>query len=145
MSRLLALVLTTAALVLAACANDAPASAELTGVLANPFTRVTPPVSPMPSSEPMMLFDFEGAGATQWSIENDGVMGGRSQGFVEIDRGTLVFTGEVVTEGRGGSRRSAPYGRQTFRATTGSSSASAVVGARSNWMSTTGRGARVVR
>ncbi|NBB87007.1 MAG: CIA30 family protein, partial [Bacteroidetes bacterium] len=46
-------------------------------------------------------FDFEGSNAPQWSIENDGVMGGRSEGFVEIADGTLVFTGDVVTEGGG--------------------------------------------
>jgi len=55
----------------------------------------------MPSADPMTLFDFEGADTTPWSVENDGVMGGRSQGFVEVADGTLVFTGEVVTEGGG--------------------------------------------
>jgi hypothetical protein len=48
-----------------------------------------------------MLFTFEGPDAASWSVENDGVMGGRSQGFVEVTDGTLVFTGEVVTEGGG--------------------------------------------
>ena len=48
----------------------------------------------------MTLFNFDGADTAQWSVENDGVMGGRSQGFVEVANGTLVFTGEVVTEGR---------------------------------------------
>ena len=51
--------------------------------------------------EPLLLFDFEGADAASWNVENDGVMGGRSQGFVEVDEGMLVFTGEVVTEGGG--------------------------------------------
>ncbi|WP_245850220.1 CIA30 family protein [Longimonas halophila] len=49
----------------------------------------------------MMLFNFEHVNAAAWSVENDGVMGGRSQGVVEVDGGTLVFTGEVVTEGGG--------------------------------------------
>jgi hypothetical protein len=49
----------------------------------------------------MTLFTFDDANTTQWSVENDGVMGGRSQGFVEIADGTLVFTGEVVTDGGG--------------------------------------------
>ena len=49
----------------------------------------------------MTLFDFEGPDTTPWRIENDGVMGGRSQGFVEVASGTLEFTGEVVTEGGG--------------------------------------------
>ena len=49
----------------------------------------------------MMLFDFDGEDAARWEIENDGVMGGRSRGFVEVSDGALVFTGEVVTEGGG--------------------------------------------
>jgi hypothetical protein len=49
----------------------------------------------------MTLFTFDGPDAAQWSVENDGVMGGRSQGFVEVANGTLVFTGEVVTAGGG--------------------------------------------
>jgi hypothetical protein len=49
----------------------------------------------------MMLFDFEAPDTVQWTVENDGVMGGRSEGFVDIANGTLVFTGEVVTEGGG--------------------------------------------
>ncbi len=54
--------------------------------------------APAPDST-MTLFDFDtNAG---WAVENDGVMGGRSQGFVEVDGGTLVFTGEVVTQGGG--------------------------------------------
>jgi hypothetical protein len=48
-----------------------------------------------------MLFDFDGRDQTRWIVESDRVMGGRSTGSVEIDDGTLVFTGEVVTEGGG--------------------------------------------
>ncbi|MFO8099393.1 MAG: CIA30 family protein [Salinibacter sp.] len=55
----------------------------------------------MTRSEPMMLFNFENTGEAQWRVENDGVMGGRSKGFVEVAESTLVFTGEVVTEGGG--------------------------------------------
>ncbi len=58
-------------------------------------------VAPLSSPPSMVLFDFEGSDIPRWSIENDGVMGGRSQGFVEVADGTLVFTGEVVTEGGG--------------------------------------------
>ena len=59
--------------------------------------------APMAPSSPttMTLFDFEGSDAATWTVENDGVMGGDSQGFVEVTDGTLVFTGEVVTEGGG--------------------------------------------
>jgi len=104
MSRLLALVLATAVLVLTACANNAPASTEY--AFANPPTETNAPVGPPSSSDPsssdpMTLFTFDGPNAAQWSVENDGVMGGRSQGFVEVANGTLVFTGEVVTAGGG--------------------------------------------
>ncbi|PAP78681.1 hypothetical protein BSZ37_06870 [Rubrivirga marina] len=49
----------------------------------------------------MTLFDFDTDDGATWRIENDGVMGGDSQGFAEVGDGTLVFTGEVVTEGGG--------------------------------------------
>jgi hypothetical protein len=48
-----------------------------------------------------MLFTFDGADPPPWRVESDRVMGGRSQGTVEVANGTLVFTGEVVTEGGG--------------------------------------------
>lgn len=47
------------------------------------------------------LFDFEEAGAVPWQVVNDGVMGGRSRGFVTIEGGVLSFTGELVTRGGG--------------------------------------------
>ena len=46
------------------------------------------------------LFSF-GRTADAWAVQNDGVMGGDSQGSVAIEDGLLVFTGEVVTEGGG--------------------------------------------
>ncbi|MEM1270559.1 MAG: CIA30 family protein [Bacteroidota bacterium] len=49
----------------------------------------------------MILFDFDAPNAPSWTIENDGVMGGRSKGYVEIKDGALIFTGNVVTEGGG--------------------------------------------
>lgn len=59
------------------------------------------PAPAMPADSPLMLFDFDGGDAPRWTVENDGVMGGRSQGFVEVADGSLVFTGEVVTRGGG--------------------------------------------
>jgi len=112
MPRLLTLAVATAALGLtmhAALAADtpiAPGLAEATSVSAPPPTDANGPASP-PSSgpiscpAPLMLFTFDGADAAPWRVENDGVMGGRSEGFVEVADGTLVFTGEVVTEGGG--------------------------------------------
>ena len=63
------------------------------------------PVPPDPAPRPsptstMTLFDFDGDGPA-WRVENDGVMGGRSQGFADVDGGVLRFTGEVVTQGGG--------------------------------------------
>lgn len=101
LSRLLAFVVAAAVLSLAAHANNAPASSKATDAPAHPLPQPTDPVPPIPSSDSLMLFHFDGAGAAQWRVENDGVMGGRSQGFVEVTDGTLVFTGEVVTEGGG--------------------------------------------
>ena len=64
----------------------------------------TPPASTSTggaaSDSAMTLFSFD-TDADAWSIQNDGVMGGDSQGSVAIDGGTLTFTGDVVTEGGG--------------------------------------------
>ena len=48
----------------------------------------------------MTLFSFD-ADAAPWTVQNDGVMGGRSEGSVEVGGGTLTFTGDVVTQGGG--------------------------------------------
>ncbi|TVP80152.1 MAG: hypothetical protein EA352_00265, partial [Gemmatimonadales bacterium] len=53
-----------------------------------------------PSMSPM-LFAFEHADEAAWTVVNDGVMGGRSRGFVEVEEGTLRFSGTLVTRGGG--------------------------------------------
>jgi NADH dehydrogenase [ubiquinone] 1 alpha subcomplex assembly factor 1 len=50
---------------------------------------------------PVTLFSFDNADEPQWMVVNDGVMGGRSAGFVEVKQGTLRFTGTLVTQGGG--------------------------------------------
>ena len=50
---------------------------------------------------PMTLFAFDGASHDEWEVVNDGVMGGRSQGFVTVENGVLQFTGTIVTDGGG--------------------------------------------
>ena len=55
----------------------------------------------------MTLFDFSSA-SPRWSVVNDGVMGGRSQGYVEVASGTLSFTGTLVTQGGGFTSVRAP-------------------------------------
>jgi hypothetical protein len=47
------------------------------------------------------LFDFGSDEDVRWQVVNDGVMGGRSQGYVEIQEGALHFTGTLVTQGGG--------------------------------------------
>jgi len=102
MSRRLALAVATAALLLTGYADNAPASAEATGAPAHPPIDTNSPAGPISSPDSLTLFTFDGAdAAAPWSVENDGVMGGRSQGYVEVTEGTLVFTGEVVTQGGG--------------------------------------------
>jgi NADH dehydrogenase [ubiquinone] 1 alpha subcomplex assembly factor 1 len=51
--------------------------------------------------EPIMIFTFDEADDAQWTVVNDGVMGGRSAGFVTVEDGTLRFTGTLVTRGGG--------------------------------------------
>jgi hypothetical protein len=48
-----------------------------------------------------LLFDFDDATGSRWSIVNDGVMGGRSQGYGEIADGIMRFEGTLVTRGGG--------------------------------------------
>lgn len=58
--------------------------------------------TPSPAvATPLTLFSFGEADDTRWRVVNDGVMGGRSQGFVQGTEGALVFTGELVTDGGG--------------------------------------------
>ena len=64
-------------------------------------TTPTPSPPVMSADSSLTLFDFDDPDAPGWQIENDGVMGGRSQGFVQIEEGTMVFTGEGVTQGCG--------------------------------------------
>jgi len=50
---------------------------------------------------PITLFAFDRADEADWDVVNDGVMGGRSSGFVAVEGGTLRFTGTLVTQGGG--------------------------------------------
>ncbi len=56
-----------------------------------------PPKVPMP----VTLFEFADTGEASWDVVNDGVMGGRSAGYVTVADGTLRFTGTLVTQGGG--------------------------------------------
>ncbi len=59
----------------------------------------TPMPAPMP--KPVTLFEFADANEASWEVVNDGVMGGRSAGYVAVEAGTLRFTGTLVTQGGG--------------------------------------------
>ncbi|WP_412069708.1 CIA30 family protein [Rubrivirga sp. IMCC43871] len=54
----------------------------------------------MPADAAQTLFDFADP-EHDWFVDNDGVMGGHSQGFIGLDGGTLTFTGELVTRDGG--------------------------------------------
>jgi NADH dehydrogenase [ubiquinone] 1 alpha subcomplex assembly factor 1 len=56
---------------------------------------------PAPTAAPTTLFTFDRTDEAAWDVVNDGVMGGRSAGFVAIEQGTLRFTGTLVTQGGG--------------------------------------------
>ncbi|MEL6616125.1 MAG: CIA30 family protein, partial [Bacteroidota bacterium] len=45
--------------------------------------------------------EFDSDSEARWQVVNDGVMGGRSEGFAEIESGTMRFTGTLVTQGGG--------------------------------------------
>ena len=50
-----------------------------------------------------LQFDFNGAAsAPKWAAENDGVMGGLSEGRVVIKDGSLIFSGKLSFENNGG-------------------------------------------
>ncbi|MCU0619122.1 MAG: CIA30 family protein [Gemmatimonadaceae bacterium] len=57
---------------------------------------------------PISLFTFDRPDETDWTVVNDGVMGGRSVGRVSIEGGTLRFTGTLVTQGGGFTLTRAP-------------------------------------
>lgn len=52
-------------------------------------------------SDVWTLFDFSDPNEVGWQVVNDGVMGGRSKGHVEIEDGRLRFSGTLVTRGGG--------------------------------------------
>jgi hypothetical protein len=56
----------------------------------------TAPMNALPT-----LFEFHSTDEPAWQVVNDGVMGGRSRGYVAIEDGTLRFTGTLVTRGGG--------------------------------------------
>ena len=57
---------------------------------------------------PITLFTFDRPDDTDWTIVNDGVMGGRSVGRVAVEGGVLRFTGTLVTQGGGFTLTRAP-------------------------------------
>ena len=64
-------------------------------------TDVHAPPRPVEVVVPITLFTFNRPDEAEWVVVNDGVMGGRSSGFVAVEDGTLRFTGTLVTQGGG--------------------------------------------
>jgi NADH dehydrogenase [ubiquinone] 1 alpha subcomplex assembly factor 1 len=56
------------------------------------------------NTSPMILFDFNSqTNMQQWTIVNDGVMGGLSKGTITLGKdGHAVFSGKVLLENNGG-------------------------------------------
>lgn len=75
-----------------------------------------PKVSVQPPAN-ISLFEFDRDADVAWTVMNDGVMGGRSAGFVAVADGSLRFTGTLVTQGGGftsvRARRDADLGGMT--------------------------------
>ncbi|MBO6575172.1 MAG: CIA30 family protein [Rhodothermales bacterium] len=65
------------------------------------FSLTTGAQSPSPEMPATNLFDFESESEARWQVVNDGVMGGRSRGYVAVEDGALRFTGVLVTRGGG--------------------------------------------
>ena len=66
----------------------------------------TETVSPAPTTgtqptPPMTVTDFSDTETSDWYIQNDGVMGGKSKGTHAVEDGRLVFSGYTVTRGGG--------------------------------------------
>lgn len=97
MSRLLPLAIAATAVLFLSVGAEPPAPKQAKAPSAGEGVRV----SLHETLADKMLFDFERADAARWRVESDRVMGGRSTGKAEVAEGTLVFTGEVVTEGGG--------------------------------------------
>lgn len=57
-------------------------------------------IPPSPAM-PVTLFTFDRPDEPDWQVVNDGVMGGRSSGFVAVSDGRLRFSGTLVTQGGG--------------------------------------------
>ncbi len=57
--------------------------------------------SSLPYPDNYVLYTFDTTDDARWGIVNDGVMGGRSRGYGEIDEGKVRFFGELVTRGGG--------------------------------------------
>lgn len=63
---------------------------------------VQPPATPEPESDCLRLTDFEiDAENLTWFIVNDNVMGGRSSGGPSFAETTVIFEGEINTDGGG--------------------------------------------
>ena len=69
----------------------------------DPQTRRSAGAAASDQATPMTVSDFSAADAdlSAWHIQNDGVMGGRSEGHMRLADGALAFDGTLVTEGGG--------------------------------------------
>ncbi len=72
------------------------------------LTAAAPAQRPPSPAMPTTLFTFDRADEPEWQVVNDGVMGGRSAGYVAVADGLLRFSGTLVTQGGGFTSVRAP-------------------------------------
>lgn len=65
------------------------------------FAKLAFPMDQVNEQATRSIFEFDRDTDLNWSVVNDGVMGGRSAGYIAIEAGTLRFTGTLVTQGGG--------------------------------------------
>jgi hypothetical protein len=70
-----------------------------TEVSDEPIVEAVAPVVAAPAC--VVLDDFTGTSDLRWYTVNDGVMGGLSDGFANIENNQLIHSGEIVTRGGG--------------------------------------------
>jgi NADH dehydrogenase [ubiquinone] 1 alpha subcomplex assembly factor 1 len=72
------------------------------------LTAAAPAQRPPSPAMSITLFTFDRDDEPEWQVVNDGVMGGRSAGYVAVAEGRLRFTGTLVTQGGGFTSVRAP-------------------------------------
>ena len=81
--------------------NDPPAAESSTTAANSTSSTSSTMAAPTEACRRLTDFDDPTSDQTVWVIVNDGVMGGRSSGFVDFADSAMRFFGEIVTAGGG--------------------------------------------